>query len=59
MRLLSNCLRTGDPPKNWFEAFRWELRADAYSTHCDSVPEYVFHQVKNAAENAWDDLRRR
>ncbi len=59
MRLLSNCLRTGDPPKNWFEAFRWELRADAYSTHCDSAPEYVIYQVKNAAENAWDDLRRR
>jgi TPR repeat protein len=59
MRLLSNCLRTGDPPKNWFEALRWELRADTYSTHYDSVPEYVIHQVKNAAENAWDDLRRR
>lgn len=59
MRLLSNCLRTGScSPGNWFEALRWELRADAYSTHCDSVPEYVFHQVKNAAENAWDDLRR-
>ena len=60
MRLLSNCLRTGGcSPGNWLEAFQWELRADAYSTHYDSVPEYVIHQVKNAAENAWDNLCRR
>jgi TPR repeat protein len=57
MRRLSECLRTGDPPTSWFEAFQWSIRADAYPLY-DSITEYLFHQVKNAAENAWDNLRR-
>ncbi len=57
MRLLSNCLRTGDPPRNWFEALLWELRADSYPYY-DSIPEYLFHQVKYSIKNAWDELRR-
>ena len=57
MYKLRDCLRDGDPPRNWFEALLWELRADSYPYY-DSIPEYVFHQVKNSIENAWDDLRR-
>lgn len=58
MSKLSDCLRDGDPPTNRFEAFQWSIRADAYPCY-DSVPEYMFHQVKHSIENAWDALRRR
>ena len=55
---LSKCLRTGDPPRSWFEALRWSILSDAYPFY-DSITEYLFHQVKYAVENAWDELLRR
>ena len=58
MRKLSDCLRTGAPPTSWFEALRWSILADAYPFY-DSITEYLFHQVKYAIENAWDDLLQR
>ena len=58
MRKLSDCLRTGDPPRSWFEALRWSILSDAYPFY-DSIPEYIFHQVKNSIENLWDSVRGR
>ena len=52
---LSKCLRAGDTPKNWFEALRWSLLAEAYPYY-DSIPEYIFHQVKYSIENLWDSV---
>ena len=46
MRKLSDCLRTGDPPRNYFEAFQWSLRAEAYPAY-DSISEYIIHKVKD------------
>ena len=56
MRMLSNCLSTGDPPTSRFEALLWSLRADAYQSYpvYDSIPEYLFHQVKYSIKRLFD-----
>ena len=56
MRKLSNCLSTGDPPTSRFEALLWSLRADAYQSYpvYDSIPEYLFHQVKYSIKRLFD-----
>lgn len=56
MRVLGDCLRTGDPPRNWFEAIRWELRAEAYNGYpvYDSIPEYLFQQLKYLIQRLFD-----
>ena len=61
MRKLSNCLRTGDPPRNYLEAIQWSLRAEAYNGYpvYDSISEYLFQQVKYLIKKAWDDLLQR
>ena len=45
MGFLCQSLRSGDPPKNWFEAVGWGLKGYAYMHGYDSVLEYLYNDV--------------
>ena len=54
---LSECLRTGDPPTDRFEAWLWAGRTEAYRKY-DSYLEYLGCEILEALQDIWRDITR-
>ena len=54
---LSECLRTGDPPTDRFEAWLWAGRTEAYRKY-DSYLEYLGCEILDTLQDIWRDITR-
>ena len=54
---LSECLRTGDPPTDRFEAWLWAGRTEAYRKY-DSYREYLGYEILELLQDIWRDITR-
>ena len=54
---LSECLRTGDPPTDRYEAWLWAGRTEAYRKY-DSYLEYLGGEILELLQDIWRDITR-